>query len=161
MLKPPQTHDVFPKCEGLLEASQYASDFGQVDSVQGDFNDIEEPNPNTADGSWRRVVLMQVTNGLAEQKEFLDKVKGFRFRVRCDFMPPEVPDSVDLNVKAFLEGLHQKVYEVLNRQTLTLDKADQVYQIVRTIAPGKMFREPDKGFRYMTAEFVTVLGPTS
>lgn len=165
MIKPPQKNECLPKCEGLLEASGHAANFGQVVVTEGDVLSIDEPSP-AVDGSWRRVVLMPVINGTAAQTEHMDKVRGFRFRVRCDFNPPQLEDGVTfedigLNMEAFLEGLHQKVYEVLHLTQLSLSKAEQLYKIKRIRAPGNMHRDPDKGYRYMMAEFLTVLGPTS
>lgn len=164
MLKPPQKYEILPGCRDLLENSTHASDFGQVVYTEGNVLDIDEP-ASASDGSWRRVVLMPVTNGLSEQEEHLDKVRGYRFRVRCDFNPPQLKDGqsyedIGLNMEAFLEGQHQKVYEVLHGEILTLDKAEQLHQIRRKRPAGNMFRDQDKDFRYMTAEFLTVLGPT-
>ncbi|MDZ7658084.1 hypothetical protein [Fodinibius sp.] len=166
MLKPPQNNEVFPECEGLLKASEHASSFGQIVSVSDGFLQLDEPDGHADDGHWRRVVLMPVTNGIADAPEQLDKVRGYRFRVRCDFMPPQLGedetfDDIGLDLQAFLEGQHQKVYEALHGKELTLTKAEQLYKVKRLIPAGNMHREPDKGYRYMAAEYLTVLGPTN
>lgn len=168
MLNPPQKYEVLPACKTLLDNSSLAADLiinGHVVVTEGNVLSFPEPTP-ASDGSWWRVVLMPTINGLAEQDEHLDKVTGFKFRVRCDFNPPQIDsdqtyDDIGLNLEAFLEGAHQKVYKVLHRQSLTLTKADQVYNIIRKKPPGSMFREPDKGYRYMMAPYLQILGPTN
>jgi hypothetical protein len=160
-LVPPQKHEVLPACRVFLELNAY--DFGQVAITEGNVLQMDSPDPGP-DGSWRRVVLMPVINGIADPQEHPDKVSGFRFRVRCDFNPPQLGEGVTyadigLNLQAVLEGQHQKVYEVLNEKLVTLEKAVQVYRIIRYTKPGPMFRDENKGYRYMMSEYITIIGP--
>ena len=165
MLKPPQKFEILPGCKTLLDNSSLAADLsinGQVAAVEGNVLEVDEPSSIP----WWRVVLMPVINGLAAPTEYPDKVRGFRFRARCDFMPPQLDSGqtyadIGLNLEHYLEGMHQKVYEVLDQATLTVAHAEQLYNVRRRTSPGQMFRDQDKGYRYMTAEYITVLGPTT
>lgn len=168
-LAPPQKHEVLPECKTLIEDSDFATMMGGNGTVvvtEGNVLEVQEEPTPAGDGSWWRVVLMPVINGLDSPDEHLDKVRGYPFRVRCDFNPPDLDkgetyDDIGLDLEAFLEGAHQQVYEALNRKTISLDKAEQLYSVTRRKAPGNMFRDDKKQFRFMTAKYLTVLGPTT
>lgn len=188
VLKPPQTYDVLPKCRDILDSSltvawdqdsgtsevQILSEYfnmndelltnGKVVVTEGDLLEAEEPEA-AADGSWWRVVLMPVVNGLGQAQEYQDKVTGYKFRVRCDVNPPQTKrgqtlEDIGFNGSRFLEAMHYLVYSRLHYKSVAFANAALVHSIIRKRRPGRMFRDDQKGFFYMMAEYLTILGPT-
>lgn len=159
MLMPPQTYEVLPAAKTLLETAGVIADmggFGAVIVAEGDVVNVAIPTASD-DGFWWRIVLMEKINGMKDPDEHTDKVRGYPFRVRIDLNPP---NTAVFDPQHFLEGAHQKVYATLHMKQVTLTKATLVYQIIRKTVPTAMFRDTDQGWRYMSAGYLTVLGPT-
>lgn len=128
---------------------------GRVYVAEGDELDMEFPDTD-ADGFAARIVLIDVVNGVADMKEYLDRVRGYPFKVRADVKPVQ---NSDYNAKQVLELIHKLVFEALDGLSLSLGEAKQLYKINRDRSTTPMF-STNQGWKYMTAGYITVLGPT-
>lgn len=160
MLNPPQTYEILPAVKSLIDTAGVIpamGGYGSVVATEGDVINVGWPEP-APDGFRWRIVLMEKINGLADPREYPDLTRGYPFRARIDLNPPS---SSGFNKKHFLEGAHMKVRQALHMKQIGLTKAEPMYHIIRREVPTPMYRDTDQGWYYMSAEYLTILGPIS
>lgn len=157
MLTPTRTADILPDCKTLLSVSDINTALGGEDRVfmaEGDELTLDFPTPD-ANGFAGRIVLMDTLNGVADQTEYLDKVRGYKFKARVDLLPI---NSDEFNAKLVAEYIHHLIYMNLHGKELTLDHADQIYKLKRLTIPTPLFGT-EQGWKYMSATYLTILSP--
>jgi len=159
---PPVTKGVLDGVKVLLQNANVLdySGYGGIILAEGDQLDLEKDDPlehppPAADGFWWRIILMDVINGIQEPIQYTDNMRNYRFYLRVDVQPP----SGDFDAQYFLEKVHNLCYEALDYKTTTFEGARQEFSIKRQTFPTPMFRDDTKGFRYMSAEYYTGIGP--
>lgn len=148
--------------ESVLDLSQWnliVSDFGSIILAEGEQLGLDDENfnkPNFApNGFGWRIILMRVRNGIAPPNQYEHGVRQYEFYSRVDVFPPsDVFDN-----EFFLECAHQRIYQIIDGQKVNIKAAEQIYKFERQQHPTPMYTDENKGFRYMTSHYHTVLAP--
>jgi len=150
-----RSYDLLPQVKSLLSVQEMDDllwGSGRVFVADGH----SLPDDGISDSYWARIVLMYRTGVLENQLYQLDGVLYTAFNLRVDLMPPSAPN---FDSQRTLETIHQKAFDLIHQKNLALADATMSFPLWLHAFPTRMFREEEKGFRFMTSIYKTVLKP--
>lgn len=156
MTKSPLTYDLFPNIEQTLNVQDLLDLIDpngkgdkRVHALESNWRDPSTPN----EIPWTRVVIMERTN-LFDTPDHIDQAIPVEPQIRVDHYPPENVEGYNMN--AFMQVVHQKIYELLQGKLFSLENATMsmpLYRISRPIFP----MQDDQGFYFSNSIFKTIL----